>query len=84
MKVKALLENLKKYLDKGEQSDQAKCERIDGLLAQLKKKEKRLLRKLDEEKDSKKYQRLKIELKVVRTQYRKGKKRREDLAKKCR
>ena len=84
MKLKALFESLKRSLERGEQSDQVKCERIDGLLAQLKKKEKRLLRKLDEEKNSRKYQRLKVELKVVRAQYRKGKKRREDLTQKCR
>lgn len=66
MKINDLLDNLKKRLEKAELSDKAKCDRIDELLGQLKKKEQRLKKKLDEEKNSKKYKRLKTDLKIGR------------------
>ena len=82
MKIDSLLQNLKKLLDKAVLSDKAKCNRIDELLAQLKKKETRLQAKMKEEKDSKKYKRLKTDLKIVRAQLKKGTKRRDELSKK--
>ncbi|MES9854575.1 MAG: hypothetical protein ABW170_22390 [Candidatus Thiodiazotropha sp. L084R] len=83
MKVKSLLQNLKKMLEKAELSDKVKCDRIDELLIQLEKKEKRLQGKLAKEKNSSKYKRLKIELRIVKAQLKKGKKRRQELSKKC-
>jgi hypothetical protein len=83
MKINELLDNLKKRLEKAELSDTSKCDRIDELLTQLKKKEQRLKKKLEEEKDSKKYKRLKTDLKVVQTQLKKGAKRRNELRDKC-
>jgi tRNA A37 N6-isopentenylltransferase MiaA len=83
MNINELLENLKKRLEKAELSDTAKCDRIDELLVQLKKKEQRLKNKLEEEKNSKKYKRLKTDLKIVQAQLKKGIKRRNELSKKC-
>ncbi|MBV2120090.1 MAG: hypothetical protein N0E59_21780 [Candidatus Thiodiazotropha taylori] len=83
MKINDLLDNLKKRLEKAELSDKAKCDRIDELLGQLEKKEQRLKKKLDEEKNSKKYKRLKTDLKIVQAQLKKGTKRRDELSKKC-
>ncbi|MBW9257428.1 MAG: hypothetical protein K1566_05085 [Candidatus Thiodiazotropha sp. (ex. Lucinisca nassula)] len=83
MKINELLDNLKKRLEKAELSDQAKCDRIDDLLEQLKKKEQRLKKKLDEEKNSKKYKRLKTDLKIVQAQLKKGTQRRDELSNKC-
>lgn len=83
MKIESLLQNLKKKLKKAELSDKVKCDRIDELLIQLEKKQKRLQGKLENEKNSSKYKRLKTELKVVQAQLKKGKKRRQELGKKC-
>lgn len=83
MNIRTILDNLKKQLDKAEVSDKSKCDRIDELLEKLEKKEKRLQSKLNEEKDSKKYRRLKTDLKIIQAQLKKGKKRRDELSKKC-
>jgi DNA-binding transcriptional MerR regulator len=83
MKIESLLKNLRKLLEKVELSDSAKCERIDDLLVQLQSKEERLKKKLKEKSDSKKYKRLKTELKIVQAQLKKGKKRRKELTAKC-
>jgi hypothetical protein len=83
MNINELLENLKKRLEKAELSDTAKCDRIDELLVQLKKKEQRLKNKLEEEKNSKKYKRLKTDLKIVQAQLKKATKRRNELSRKC-
>ncbi|MFC1388978.1 MAG: hypothetical protein G8D81_17955 [gamma proteobacterium symbiont of Clathrolucina costata] len=74
---------LKNGWKKRKLSDKAKCDRIDELLGQLEKKEQRLKKKLDEEKNSKKYKRLKTDLKIVQAQLKKGTKRRDELSKKC-
>ncbi|MET0009428.1 MAG: hypothetical protein ABW124_18545 [Candidatus Thiodiazotropha sp. 6PLUC9] len=83
MKIESLLQNLKKMLKKAELSDKVKCDRIDELLIQLEKKQKRLQGKLENEKNSSKFKRLKTELKVVQAQLKKGNKRRQELGKKC-
>ncbi|MEJ2622423.1 MAG: hypothetical protein P8163_19880 [Candidatus Thiodiazotropha sp.] len=83
MKINEILEKLKKRLEKAELSDSSKCDRIDELLAQLKKTEQHLKKKLEEETDSKKYMRLKTDLKVVQAQLKKGSKRHNELSRKC-
>jgi Skp family chaperone for outer membrane proteins len=78
-----VLKRLNNYLNKGERKKKAHCERIDTLLNKLKEKEDSLEKKLLDEKDSDKRKRIKIELKVVTAQRKKGQKRRKELNAKC-
>lgn len=84
MGLKKLLANLNEYLDKGERKKKAHCDRIDALLDKLGEKEKKLEKKLDAEKNPGKRKQLKLELKIVKAQRKKGSKRRNQLRKKCR
>lgn len=80
MGTEKLLEKLQKYLKQGEKNDAAvKCERIDSILEKLEKKEQKLKKKLNNEKDKGKRKKLDMELRIVSLQRKKGKKRRKDL-----
>ncbi|MES9904583.1 MAG: hypothetical protein ABW168_18135 [Sedimenticola sp.] len=83
MGIEKLLQNLNEYLDQGEKKNRVKCDRIDDLLVQLKKKKGSLKRKLEKEKSASKQKRLKTDLKIIELQLKKGAKRRDELAKKC-
>ena len=83
MPIDEVLKRLNSYLNKGERKKKAHCERIDTLLNKLKEKENHLEKKLSNEKDPDKRKRLKIELKVVTAQRKKGQKRRKELNAKC-
>ena len=83
MPIEKIVKQLGDYLDKGERKNKAHCERIDGLLGKLKEKEAKLQKKLSEEDDPDKKKRLKIDLKIVEAQRKKGKKRRKELDVKC-
>lgn len=83
MPIDDVLKRLNNYLNKGERKKKAHCERIDTLLNKLKEKEDSLEKKLLDEKDSDKRKRIKIELKVVTAQRKKGQKRRKELNAKC-
>jgi len=82
--IEKVLAKLNDYLDQGERKKKAHCERIDSLLKKLKDKEDNLEKKLADENDPDKKKRLKIELKVVAAQRKKGQKRRKELDAKCR
>ncbi len=82
--IEKVLAKLHNYLDQGERKKKAHCERIDSLLKKLKKKEENLEKKLAGENDPDKKKRLKMEIKVVAIQRRKGQLRREELDAKCR
>ncbi len=84
MAIDKIFKQLGDYLDKGERKKKAHCERIDTLLNKLKEKEKDLEKKLSNEKDPDKSKRLRIELKVVTAQRKKGQDRRKELDAKCR
>jgi hypothetical protein len=83
MGINKILQSLNNYLDKGEKKSRAKCERIDDLLVQLKEKRDVLKSKLEKEKSAGKRKRLKTDLKIIEVQLKKGAKRRDELAKKC-
>lgn len=83
MPIDDVLKRLNSYLNKGERKKKAHCERIDTLLSKLKEKEISLEKKLANEKDPDKRKRIKIDLKVVTAQRKKGKKRRKELDVKC-
>ncbi len=83
MPIDEVLKRLSNYLDKGERKKKVHCEQIDTLLDKLKEKESSLEKKLSNEKDPDKRKRLKIELKVVTAQRKKGRKRRKELNAKC-
>ena len=82
MGINKLIKNLQDQLAKGEKKGKASLDRIDDLLGELKQKEKKLEHKLDKEKNSSERKHLKLELKIVRVQLKKGKARRAELAKK--
>ena len=84
MGIEKLLDNLKDYLDKGTRKKKAHCERIDSILKKLEEKEKKLEKNLDKEKNAGKRKQLKMELKIINAQRKKGAKRREELQEKCR
>ena len=83
MPIDEVLKRLNSYLSKGERKKKAHCERIDTLLEKLKEKENRLEKDLKKENDPDKRKRIKIELKVVSAQRKKGQKRRKELNTKC-
>ncbi len=84
MGAKKLLEKLQKYLLTGEKrTNSARCEQIDLILNKLEKKEHKLRKKLDSEKDKGQRKRLGMELRILSLQRKKGKKRRKELEKKC-
>ena len=82
MGIKKLIKDLQKQLSKSEQKDNAPLDHIDQLLLDLAKKERKLEKKLSEEKNSSKRKHLKLEMKILRLQLKKGQKRRAELAKK--
>ena len=73
MGINKLIKNLQNQLTKGEKKGKASLDRIDDLLGELKQKEKKLERKLDKENNSSERKQLKLELKIVRVQLKKGK-----------
>ena len=83
MGIEKLLDNLKDYLDKGSRKKKAHCQRIDTILKKLEEKEKKLERNLEKEKNAGKRKQLKMELKIINAQRKKGAKRRDDLQNKC-
>lgn len=84
MGAKELLEKLHKHLDKGEsKKDAIRCDQIDIILDKLEKKEQKLKKKLDGEKDKSKKKQLNIEIRIISLQRKKGMKRRQELKDKC-
>ncbi len=83
MPIDDIIKRLSNYLNEGERKKKAHCERIDTLLNKLKEKGQYLEKKLSNEKDPDKKKRLKIELKIVTTQRKKGQNRRKELKAKC-
>ncbi len=83
MPIDKIYKQLSSYLDKGERKKKVHCKRIDDLLHKLKKKQAHLEKKLSKETDTDKRKRLKIELKVVKAQRKKGNERRKELEEKC-
>lgn len=82
MGISKLVKHLQQQLSKGDKKHGASLDRIDELLLDLAKKERKLKKKLSEEKNSSKRKELKLEMKIARLQLKKGKKRRAELAKK--
>jgi len=82
--IKKLIKSLQKQLSKGEKKGKAPLDRIDNLLLEMAKKERKLERQLSDEKDPTKRKHLKLEIKMARLQLKKGKKRRAELATKKR
>ncbi len=82
MGIKKILKNLQEQLSKGEKKGHASLDRIDGLLLDLAKKERKLKQKLSKEKDSGKRKHLKLELQIARLELKKSKKRRAELSSK--
>ena len=81
MGLEKLIKNLKMQLGKGEQGKSGAIKRIDSLLEQLAKKQNKLKRKIDGEKNPSRRKKLKLELKIASLQRKKGLSRRKELAK---
>ena len=81
MSLDKLLKKLKGYLSKDKQKNLSYSERIDELLVKLGKKEKKLQKKLAKEKSPRKRKKLKLEIKIISTQKRKGAARLDELGK---
>jgi len=72
MGLKHLIKSVQKILSSDIEREHISRERIDELLGELEKKQKKLHHKLSEEKHSKKRKDLKLQLKIVSTQHKKG------------
>lgn len=83
MGVKKLLDKLNRYLSNGDTQKAIRCDEIDTILVKLSKKEQRLRKKLDKEKNKSKRKKLGMEVRIVSLQLKKGKKRREELSDRC-
>ena len=82
MGLKKLIKNLQKSLSAEAGKKHVSRDRIDELLGELEKKEKKLCRKLSKEKNARKRKDLKLQLKIVSTQRKKGTARLHELEKK--
>ena len=84
MGIEKLVKNLNKDLEKVERKDaEGRCDRIDELLAKLKKKQKKLKKKLAGETSKNKRKKLALELRIASLELKKGIKRRKELEKRC-
>ncbi|MCB1858450.1 MAG: hypothetical protein KDI63_09270 [Gammaproteobacteria bacterium] len=83
MGLKKLIGNLRDYLDEGEREAFARCDRIDTLLNKLAEKQEKLEKKLENESNASKRKKLKMDLKVIAVQRKKGIVRRQELEDKC-
>ncbi len=72
MGINKLIKSAQKILSSETEREQTSPERIKELLGELEKKEKKLHHKLSEEEHSKKRKDLKLQLKIVSTQHKKG------------
>ena len=73
MGISKLINRLQKSISNAGANNGTARERIDCLLDKLEKKEKKLKQKLENEKNPKKRKELKLQLKIVSTQRKKGK-----------
>lgn len=83
MRIEKIHKQLAEYFDQSQRKKKIHCERIDDLLDKLKKKEHKIEKALEKETNSNKRKHLKIELKTVHAQRKKGDKRRKELEAKC-
>lgn len=81
MPLDKLLKKLEGYLSKGKQKKPAYSEQINDFLEKLGKKEKKLQKKLTKIKSTRKRKKLKLELKIISVQKRKGAARLKELEK---
>jgi len=82
MGLNDLIKSLQKSLSNGTNKNHTSRDRINELLGEFDKKEKKLKHKLSEEKNSKKRKDLKLQLKIISTQRKKGMARLRELEKK--
>ena len=73
MGINKLINSLQKSLSSATGKNETSRERIDCLLDKLEKKEKKLRQKFENEKNPKKRKELKLQIKIVSTQRKKGK-----------
>lgn len=83
MGMKKIVESLTSYLDEGQRKKRMDCDQITALLDKLGEKEKKLTKKLEQEKNPAKRKKLKTELKIISVQRRKGAERIKELKSKC-
>ncbi|MET0069313.1 MAG: hypothetical protein ABW096_04690 [Candidatus Thiodiazotropha sp.] len=81
MKVNKIVRLLRSYLDKDSKRGRQDFDAIDGLLKRLEERRDQLRHKLQKQKTVCKQKRLKTELKIVEMKLKKGRKRREAMAK---
>ncbi len=81
MGLEKIIKKLKHYLSESDGKDKAICAHVDELIEKLKKKEKKLQHKIEQEENSDALKKLKLELKVVQLQLKKGDKKRKEIRK---
>jgi hypothetical protein len=81
MKIEGFFLRLLHYLGKGNKDSKSDLEKIDQLLVRLENRKDQLQHRLEKEKRACKQKRLRIELKIVETKLKKGKKRRNLMTK---
>jgi uncharacterized coiled-coil protein SlyX len=72
MNFNKLIKRLQQALSNEKTSTDTSRDRIDALLGELEKKQKKLKQKLEKEKKPKKRKALKLQIKIVSTQLKKG------------
>ncbi len=83
MGIHKLLKKLNKNLNKVEKDDLAHCEQVNDLLRKIHKRKDDLEKLLKKERNVSKKKKLKIGLKIVELQLKKGESRRRELMQKC-
>jgi Rad3-related DNA helicase len=78
-----VIKKLQEYLDKAGRKKAVSCDAVDDLLQQLEEKRKKLEKRLEKEDHGRKRRELKLDLKIVTAELKRGKQRRKELRNRC-
>lgn len=83
MGLEKIIKQLKEHLDRGAKKKSVRCDAVDDLLKKLDERKKKLEKKLDKESSGSKRKHLKLELKIVDAEIKRGRDRRQQIKKSC-
>lgn len=83
MGLEKIIKQLQEHLDRGAKKKTVRCDAVDELLDKLEGKRKKLEKKLETTSSGSKRKSLKLELKIVNAEIKRGKQRRDDIKKHC-
>ncbi len=82
MGLEKIIKQLKEHLDRGGKKKAVRCDAVDDLLKKLEERKKKLEKRLEKESGGKRKS-LKVELKIVNAEIKRGLARRQELKDRC-